>query len=117
MTCLDPCLLHADCTQVTFAHLWGAASGGSHWDPQAVTYKQYLRRRIMLISQVWVDLAEHDLAVSLSDAHHVILTGPSGERKYLLQILTRPPGPAQVVQAAADASTQHLTCLLYTSPS
>jgi len=66
----------------------------------------------MHISQVWVDLAEHDLAVSLSDAHHVILTGPSGERKYLLQILTRPPGPAQVVQAAADASTQHLPGLL-----
>jgi hypothetical protein len=66
----------------------------------------------MLISQVWVDLAEHDLAVSLPDAHHVILTGPSGERKYLLQILTRPPGPAQVVQAAADASTQHLPGLL-----
>src|ERR1035438_841517 len=66
----------------------------------------------MLISQVWVDLAEHDLAVSLPDAHHVILTGPSGERKYLLQILTRPPGPAQVVQSAADASTQHLPGLL-----
>ncbi|HEY5247566.1 MAG TPA: hypothetical protein VIJ15_03815 [Dermatophilaceae bacterium] len=66
----------------------------------------------MLISQVWVDLAEHDLAVSLPDAHHVILTGPSGERKYLLQILTRSPGPAQVVQAAADASTQRLPGLL-----
>jgi hypothetical protein len=66
----------------------------------------------MLISQVWVDLAEHDLAVSLPDAHHAILTGPWGERMYLLQILTRPPGPAQVVQAAADASTQHLPGLL-----
>lgn len=66
----------------------------------------------MLISQVWVDLAEHDLAVCLPDAHHVILTGPSGERKYLLQILTRPPGPAQVVQAAADASTEDLAGLL-----
>ena len=66
----------------------------------------------MLISQVWVDLAEHDLAVSLPDAHHVILTGPSGERMYLLQILTRPPGPAQVGQAAADASTEHLPGLL-----
>lgn len=57
---------------------------------------------------MWVDLAEHDLAVSLPDAHHVILAGPSGEQKYLLQIFTRPPGPAQVVQAAADASTEHL---------
>jgi hypothetical protein len=66
----------------------------------------------MLISQVWVDLAEHDLAVSLPDAHHVILTGPSCERTYLLQILTRPPGPAQVVQAAADASTEDLPGLL-----
>ena len=66
----------------------------------------------MLISQVWVDLAEHDLAVSLPDAHHVILTGPSGELMYLLRILIRPPGPAQVVQAAADASTQHLPGLL-----
>jgi hypothetical protein len=66
----------------------------------------------MLISQVWVDLAEHDLAVSLPDAHHVILTGPSGERMYLLQILIRPPGPAQVAQAAADASTEHLPGLL-----
>jgi len=47
----------------------------------------------MLISQVWVDLAEHDLAASMPDAHHVILTGPSGERMYLLRILTRPPGP------------------------
>jgi hypothetical protein len=65
----------------------------------------------MLISQVWVDLAEHDLAVSLPDAHHVILTGPSGERRYLLQILTRPPGPAQVIQAAADARTEHLSGL------
>jgi hypothetical protein len=62
----------------------------------------------MLISQVWVDLAEHDLAVSLPDARHVILTGPSGERRYLLQIHTRPPGPAQVIQAAADASTEDL---------
>jgi hypothetical protein len=66
----------------------------------------------MLISQVWVDLSEHDLVVSMPDAHHVILTGPSGERKYLLRILTRPPGPAQVVQAAADASTEHLPGLL-----
>lgn len=66
----------------------------------------------MLISQVWVDLAEHDLAVSLPDTHHVILTGPSGERMYLLQILIRPPGPAQVVQAVADASTEHLPGLL-----
>lgn len=66
----------------------------------------------MLISQVWVDLAEHDLAVSLPDAHHVILTGPSGERMYLLRILTRPPGPAQVVKVAADASTEHLPGLL-----
>lgn len=66
----------------------------------------------MLISQVWVDLAEHDLAVSMPDAHHVILTGPSGDRKYLLRIHTRPPGPAQVVQAATDASTEHLPGLL-----
>jgi hypothetical protein len=66
----------------------------------------------MLISQVWVDLAEHDLAVSLPDARHVILTGPAGERTYLLQILTRPPGPAQVVQAAARASTEDLPGLL-----
>ena len=66
----------------------------------------------MLISQVWVDLAEHDLAVSLPDAHHVILTGPTDERKYLLQILTRPPGPAQIVQAAADAGTEDLPGLL-----
>jgi len=66
----------------------------------------------MLISQVWVDLAEHGLAVSLPDAHHVNLTGPSAERRYLLQILSRPPGPAQVVQAAADASREHLPGLL-----
>jgi len=66
----------------------------------------------MLISQVWVDLAEHDLAVSMPDAHHVILTGPSGERKYFLRIHTRPPGPAQIVQAAADARTEHLPGLL-----
>ena len=66
----------------------------------------------MLISQVWVDLAEHDLAVSLPDAHHVILTGPSGGRRYLLRILTRPPGPAQVVQTAADASTEQLPGLI-----
>src|SRR5665647_1649198 len=112
MTCLDPCLLHADCTQVTLDIRGELSLGGSHWEPRAVTYKQYLRRRIMLIPQVWVDLAEHDLAVSMPDAHHVILTGPSGERKYLLRIHTRPPGPAQVVQAAADASTQHLPGLL-----
>src|SRR5665647_1943263 len=96
MTCLDPCVLHADCTP----------------GPMPLAYKQYRRRRIMLIPQVWVDLAEHDLAVSLPDAHHVILTGPSGERTYLLQILTRPPGPAQVVQAADDASTEDLPGLL-----
>jgi hypothetical protein len=66
----------------------------------------------MLIPQVWVDLAEHDLAVSLPDANHVILTGSSGERTYLLRILTRPPGPAQVVKVAADASTAHLPGLL-----
>ena len=66
----------------------------------------------MLIPQVWVDLAEHDLAVTLPDAHHVILTGPSGERKYLLQILTRPPGAAQVAKAASDASGAQLPGLL-----
>ncbi|NMM24641.1 MAG: hypothetical protein HHJ11_14340 [Phycicoccus sp.] len=66
----------------------------------------------MLIPQVWVDLAEHDLAVTLPDAHHVILTGPSGERKYLLRILTRPPGPAQVAKAASDASGAQLPGLL-----
>lgn len=66
----------------------------------------------MLIPQVWVDLAEHDLAVSMPDAHHVILTGPSGERMYLLRILVRPPGPAQVVKAGADASTEDLPGLL-----
>jgi len=66
----------------------------------------------MLIPQVWVDLAEHDLAVTLPDAHHVILTGPSGERMYLLRILTRPPGPAQVAKAASDASGAQLPGLL-----
>ncbi len=66
----------------------------------------------MLIPQVWVDLAENDLAVSLPDAHHVILTGPSGERTYFLPIVTRPPGPAQVVKAAADAITAHLPGLI-----
>src|SRR5665647_919590 len=66
----------------------------------------------MLIPQVWVDLAEHDLAVTLPDAHHVILTGPSGERKFLLRILTRPPGPAQVAKAASDASGAQLPGLL-----
>jgi len=66
----------------------------------------------MLIPQVWVDLAEHDLAVTLPDAHHVILTGPLGERKYLLRILTRPPGPAQVAKAASDASGAQLPGLL-----
>jgi len=66
----------------------------------------------MLIPQVWVDLAEHDLVVTLPDAHHVILTGPSGERKYLLRILTRPPGPAQVAKAASDASGAQLPGLL-----
>src|SRR5450756_2132044 len=53
-----------------------------------------------------------DLAVSMPDAHHVILTGPSGERQYLLRIHTRPPGPAQVVKAGADASTEDLPGLL-----
>lgn len=66
----------------------------------------------MLIPQVWVDLAEHDLVVTLPDAHHVILTGPSGERMYLLRILTRPPGPAQVTKAASDASGAQLPGLL-----
>ena len=66
----------------------------------------------MLISQVWVDLAEHDLAVTLPDANHVILTGPSGERMYLLRILARPPGPAQVVKAASDARAAQLPGLL-----
>jgi hypothetical protein len=66
----------------------------------------------MLIPQVWVDLAEHDLAVTLPDANHVILTGPSGERMYLLRILTRPPGPAQVAKAASDASAAQLPGLL-----
>jgi hypothetical protein len=64
----------------------------------------------MHISKVWVDLAEHDLAVSLPDAHHVILTGPSGERQYLLQILTRPPGPAQVVQAGGRPGAAGCGC-------
>ena len=66
----------------------------------------------MLIPQVWVDLAEHDLVVTLPDAHHVILTGPSGERKYLVRILPRPLGPAQVAKAAADASGAQLPGLL-----
>jgi len=66
----------------------------------------------MLIPQVWVDLAEHDLAVTLPDAHHVILTGPTGEQTYLLRILTRPPGPAQVARAASDASGAQLPGLL-----
>jgi hypothetical protein len=66
----------------------------------------------MLIPQVWVDLAEHDLAVTLPDANHVILTGSSGERTYLLRILTRPPGPAQVAKAASDARAAQLPGLL-----
>jgi len=53
----------------------------------------------MLIPQVWVDLAEHDLAVSLPDAHHVILTGPWRAGKYPQEVhpFTRGPGQDHVV--------------------
>lgn len=66
----------------------------------------------MLISQVWVDLAEHGIAATLPDAHHVILTGSAGAQTYLLQILSRAPGPARVVKAVEAASAARLPALL-----
>lgn len=66
----------------------------------------------MLISQVWVDLAEHDLAATLPDAHHVTLTGSAGAQTYLLEILSRAPGPARVAKAVEAASAARLPALL-----
>src|SRR5665647_1593512 len=66
----------------------------------------------MLISQVWVDLAKHDLAATLPDAYHVTLTGSAGGQTYLLQILSRAPGPARVAKAVEAARAARLPALL-----